>query len=216
MIYGMLPGFTFLGFLEPVLHSTHPVDASKSCVQPPAVRGNRVLDDFCVTSDGKGDSMSDIKPPGLIVFVQYGVLERLRGCVTRANEENVFRRATMNYSIPHLRFGFGIDLDGVVLSHAVDGVLLKKKERATYLARSVYDELNMTSVAKMDSAIEAKCKNSRAVCSVPYWRSDYYASRIRRAMRAMYLEQAIADFLKNRACAPECLPNAYYGYLIVL
>tara|TARA_B110000977_G_scaffold185305_1_gene249986 strand:+ start:1905 stop:2984 length:1080 start_codon:yes stop_codon:yes gene_type:complete len=201
MSYGMLPGFTFLGFLEPVLHSTHPVDAVKSCVQPPAVRGNRVLDDFCFTSDGKGERKSDTKQPSLVMFAQYGVLERSRGCVTCANEENVFRSATMNYSIPHIRFGFGIDLNGVVLSHAVDGVLLKNKERATYLTRLVYDELNMTSVAKMDSAIEAKCKNSREVCSVPFWRSDYYASKIRKAMRAMYLEQAIADFLKNRACA---------------
>ena len=201
MTYGMMSGFTFLGFLEPVLHSTHPGDTAKSCVQSPTLRGNRVLDDFCFTSDGKGDRKSDVKQPNLVVFAQYGVLERSRGCVTCANEENVFRSATMNYSIPHLRFGFGIGLDGVVFSHAVDGVLLTKKERATYLTRSVYDELNMTSVAKMDSAIEAKCKKSRAVCSIPFWRSDYYASKIRKAMRAMYLEQAIADFLKDRACA---------------
>ena len=173
MTYGMLSGFTFLGFLEPVLHSTHPGDTAKSCVQSPTLRGNRVLDDFCFTSDGKGDRKSDVKQPSLVVFAQYGVLERSRGCVTFANEENVFRSATMNYSIPHLRFGFGIGLDGVVFSHAVDGVLLTKKERATYLTRSVYDELNMTSVAKMDSAIEAKCKKSRAVCSIPFWRSDY-------------------------------------------
>mmetsp|Transcript_9535 Transcript_9535/g.37150 ORF Transcript_9535/g.37150 Transcript_9535/m.37150 type:complete len:87 (+) Transcript_9535:1174-1434(+) len=56
----------------------------------------------------------------------------------------------------------------------------------TYLTRSYYDELNVTSIANMDFAIEAECKKSRVVCRVPFWRSDYHTSKIRKAHRLLY------------------------------
>lgn len=131
--------------------------------------------------------------PKKIIFVHYGVLQRARGCVRAINEELVYKPATMNYSVPFEHIAIGIDVEG----RAVDGLRIPPAETTQVIADMNYTTLTSLKVSEMDARIEEMCQTHVGLCETPFWRADYYAGKIRRAMRAMYCEQKIADMLHD-------------------
>ena len=137
--------------------------------------------------------------PSLIVFALYGVLERARNCHTSVNEMNVFRAATFNYTIPHVRIGFGMDMNG----QRVDKVHISRSETNKHIAALNLSQLSFVKVATIDAAVDSVyCKAEdvclRELCKRPFWRYDYGKVKIRHAMRAMYCEYGIANMLREQ------------------
>lgn len=136
--------------------------------------------------------------PSLIVFALYGVLERARNCHISVNERNVFRAATFNYTIPHVRIGFGMDMNG----QRIDEVRIPRTETNEHIAALNLSHLSFAKVAKIDAAVDGVyCKAQdvclRELCKRPFWRYDYGKLKIRHAMRAMYCEYGLANMLRE-------------------
>ena len=137
--------------------------------------------------------------PSLIVFALYGVLERARNCHISVNEMNVFRAATFNYTIPHIRIGFGMDMNG----QRIDKVRISRSEAKNHVAALNLSHLSFAKVAEIDAAVDGVyCKAQdvclRELCKRPFWRYDYGKLKIRHAMRAMYCEYGLANMLRER------------------
>jgi len=135
--------------------------------------------------------------PALVIFALYGVLERSRGCHVSVNELNVYRAATLNYTIPHIRIGFGIDMSG----HPIDETYVPANVTEQSIGALNLTEVSFMKVSEIDGSIENIYCNSRdqslhKVCEVPFWRDDYSTHKIRRALRAMYCEHRIAELLQ--------------------
>ena len=130
---------------------------------------------------------------------RYGVLEEARNCHTSVNEMNVFRAATFNYTIPHVRIGFGMDMNG----QRVDKVHIPRSETNKHIAALNLSQLSFVKVATIDAAVDGiYCKAEdvclRELCKRPFWRHDYDNVTIRHAMgdvlRIWYCEHSQEQF----------------------
>ena len=134
--------------------------------------------------------------PSLVIFAHYGVLERSRGCNREANELYIYRAATLNYTIPHVHIGFGIDMSG----HPIDGVNVPTVSSREHVEALGLSEFQYKTVEEIDTAINKEYCNSRnpvrqKMCENPFWRSDYSTHKTMRALRAMYSERGISRML---------------------
>jgi len=136
--------------------------------------------------------------PSLVIFAHYGVLERSRGCEREANELNIYRAATLNYTIPHVHIGFGIDMNG----HPIDGVSVPTVSSKEHVRALGLSDFRYKTVTEIDNNInEAYCNSRKPVrqkmCENPFWRSDYSTHKTMRALRAMYCERGISRMLEK-------------------
>lgn len=134
------------------------------------------------------------KVPSLIIFAQYGVFERGRGCVQDINYVNVFQAATGNFSIPHVHVGVGIDMEG----SSIDDVFVPEEERRVLIQLMNFSQFEYMKVSYIDEEVDAThCKVQPKLCQSPFW-GDWYAEfHIIRAMRAMYCEMRLSALLKG-------------------
>ena len=146
------------------------------------------------------ERLMESKYPPSIFFVHFGVLHRARGCTNRINHENLYRAATLNFSVPHQHFGVFISTE----NSTIDGVQFHKTELE--VLRNLgpeYSSLVELEVADVDRAVDSGCAemtvaNSTNTCTKPFWRDDYPMKNIRNALRQAYLEYQVAGLLQEK------------------
>jgi hypothetical protein len=145
--------------------------------------------------------------PNLVVFAHFGVLERARGCVHQPNLKNIFRSATLNYTIPHVLVGVAIDEGGLI-----DGLHISSSETSTVKNLVRYDSLQVLSSSELDAESNLFfC--SKGLCEKPFWREDYTESHIRNALRVLLCEKRLQAMLRNYpdsvivALSPDIMAN---------
>lgn len=132
------------------------------------------------------------KVPSLIIFAQYGVLGRSRGCVRDVNYVNVMQAATGNFSIPYVNIGVGIDMEG----SPVDDVNIPKSESEALIKAANFSQLENVNFSEIDRRVEYKyCKPRSELCREPFWGDWYEEYHIVRALRAMYCEFRLSALL---------------------
>ena len=138
---------------------------------------------------GEGKRGSRCTRIGKVVFIHFGVLPRARGCVFEVNEQHVYRAATLNYTIPFEHTGFSIE------EELVDNVEVSLEERSMH-QKIDFKTVFSWNASDIDEAVYERCANSRLrVCEIPFWRSDYAPYQVTRALRTMFIERKISEYI---------------------